>query len=171
MALQSLPLARRRGCAAVARTTGRPSVCFGADLADGAACSHRGLHCGPACAAQPIMRRRKRRVAQQPPLRRPPNEFLRSFWTDRADGAHGTAWRAQSGARRSEGSARRPWRGASTAHPKPKSRANSHTPPFSPGGERAPPPPPPPPRRAALGPMPYGKTALPEPRPQAAPEH
>ena len=115
MALQSLPLARRRGCAAVARTTGRPSACFGADLADGAACSHRGLHCGPACAAQPIMRRRKRRVAQQPPLRGPEREFLPSFLTDRADEAEGTAWRAQSGARRSGFAAHGPWRGASTA--------------------------------------------------------
>ena len=56
-------------------------------------------------------------VAEQPPLRRPGREFLRSFLTDRADGAHGTAWRAQMGAGKSWGAGHGPWRGASTASP------------------------------------------------------
>ena len=44
-------------------------------------------------------------------------EILRFSRTDRADGAHGTAWRAQMGAGKSWGAAHRPWRGASRASP------------------------------------------------------
>ena len=51
-------------------------------------------------------------------LQRSEREILRSSRTDRADGAHGSASRAQMGAGKSWGAARGPWRGASTAHPK-----------------------------------------------------
>ena len=104
-----------------------------------------------------------RGAAQLLPLHRPWSLWLPFSWANPVNAAESSASIAQSGATCSEDAPRGPWRGASTAHPKPNPELTATSPPFSPGGERAPPPPPPP-RRAALGPMPYGKTQLPRAR-------
>ena len=87
------------------------------------------------CPAQ--TRRRKRPIAEQPPLRRPEREFLPSFLADRAYGARDSAWRAYNGATRSDSAA--PVRPRSSLqHFQAKSSSLIATsPPFSPGGARA----------------------------------
>ena len=53
-----------------------------------AACSHRGLRCGPGVRCPAQKRRRKRPIAEQPPWRRPEREFLPFSWADRATKRH-----------------------------------------------------------------------------------
>ena len=99
-------------------------------------------------------------IAEQPPLvRRPSSRSAQSFRANPADAAESSASRAQMGAGESWGAARGPWRGANTAHSKPKPEQQSSQPAlFAVGGSARRPAaaPPPPRRRAALGPMPYG---------------
>ena len=60
-------------------------------------------------------------------MRRSEREILRSFLTDRADEAEGTAWRRSERARRSGFAAHGPWRGASTAAPQTKIKEYSRS--------------------------------------------
>ena len=63
-------------------------------------------------------------IAEQPPLRRQSRASglrLPFSWAKSADEAESSASQAQMGAGKSWGAARGPWRGANTAHSKPKS--------------------------------------------------